>query len=149
MTFTTAFVYDGDGQFLGFSIYKKGAQKLHTANLWQEEDLEDLKQQLARLVDDLDVRAYWPDVRDPEVVALLDDSTWEPLELHPIEVDDEENSVIVWKIEPSEEYPHGIIDRTLSVIATKIVMAPAPVEVQARVKKACEIVARARAGQNL
>jgi hypothetical protein len=63
MSFQTVYVYDADGTFLGLSIYKPGAQKLHTANLWQNtpEDTADLARQLERLNDDVDVRAFWPD----------------------------------------------------------------------------------------
>lgn len=147
MSFQTVYVYDADGTFLGLSIYKPGAQKLHTANLWQNtpEDTADLARQLERLNDDVDVRAFWPDVRDPEVQALLDDPEFEKLKLSPVEVVDEDKSVFVWIEEPSDENPYGKADPELSVIVYKNEMAPAPVDVQARVKKACEVVARRRA----
>lgn len=147
MNFQTVFVYDTDGAFLGFSIFKPGAQKLHTANLWEDtpEDKADLKAQLDRLNDDYDVRAYWPDVRDSEVVALLDDPGFEPLKLSPVEVVDEEKSIFVWIEEPSDENPYGKADPDETIIVYKNEMAPAPVDVQARIKKACEIVARDRA----
>jgi hypothetical protein len=147
MNFKTVFVYDSESNFLGFSILKEGAQKLHTANLWQDtpEEVKDLKLQLDRLNDDYDVRNYWPDVREPEVQALLNDPTFEPLKLHPVEVVDDEKSVYVWIEEPNDENPYGKADPELSVIVYKNEYAPAPVEVQARVKKACEIVARNRA----
>lgn len=147
MSFQTVYVYDADGEFLGLSIYKPGAQKLHTANLWQNtpEDTADLARQLERLNDDVDVRAFWPDVRDPEVQELLDDPEFEKLKLSPVEVVDEDKSVFVWIEEPSDENPYGKADPELSVIVYKNEMAPAPVDVQARVKKACEVVARRRA----
>jgi hypothetical protein len=147
MSFQTVYVYDADGTFLGLSIYKPGAQKLHTANLWQNtpEDTADLARQLERLNDDVDVRAFWPDVRDEDVQALLNDPEFEKLKLSPVEVVDEDKSVFVWIEEPSDENPYGKADPELSVIVYKNEMAPAPVDVQARVKKACEVVARRRA----
>lgn len=147
MSFQTVYVYDADGVFLGLSIYKSGAQKLHTANLWQNnpEDTADLARQLERLNDDVDVRAFWPDVRDEDVQALLNDPEFEKLKLSPVEVVDEDKSVFVWIEEPSDENPYGKADPELSVIVYKNEMAPAPVDVQARVKKACEVVARRRA----
>lgn len=150
MSFETVYVYNGDGKFLGVSIYQPGAQKLQTANLWtdSEEDQKDLADQLQRLNANVDIRAYWPDVRDPEVQVLLNDPEWEPLALSPSPVMDEENSVIVWDVEPSDENPYGRMNEELSVIVEKTVMVPSPVEVQARVKKACEVVARERAGLN-
>jgi hypothetical protein len=150
MSFETVFVYNGDGQFLGTSIYQPGSQKLKTANLWtdSEEDQRDLAEQLQRLNANVDIRAYWPDVRDPEVQVLLEDEQWEPLSLSPAQVVDDEKSVIVWDEEPSDDNPFGRMNEELSVIVEKTVMAPSPVEVQARVKKACEVVARERAGLN-
>jgi hypothetical protein len=98
-------------------------------------------------VDNTDVRAFWPQVQDPAVQALLDDENFETLTLHPVEVMDEKNSIIVWEVEPSDENPHGRMDRNLSVIVNKTTMAPAPAEVKRRVMKACEIVARQRANE--
>lgn len=147
MAFKTVVVYDLDGEFLGYSIFADGAKKLHTANLWSEstDDVVDLQAQLARLRDQGDVLAFWPNVRDPEVQALLNDPTFESLALSPVEVVDDERSVFVWIEEPSDENPFGKMDRDASTIVHKTQMAPSPVDVQARVKKACEIVARRRA----
>lgn len=149
MSYKVVYVYDGDGTYIGATIHREGSQKLHTANLWTEsaEDVADLKDQLDRLRDDLDVRSFWPDVRDPEVVALLDNPEWEKLKLSPIEVVDEERSTFIWLEEPSDENPHGRADSDRTILVYKTEYAPAPVDVQARVKKACETVARQRANQ--
>lgn len=147
MAFRTVFVYDSEGQFLGYSIKKDGANKLHTANLWADTpaDKADLQDQLSRLVDNVDVRAFWPQVQDPAVQALLADDSFEPLALSPVEVVDEDKSVFVWIEEPNDENPYGKMDEDRSIIVNKIEMAPAPAHVTARVKKACEVVARTRA----
>lgn len=148
MAFEVVYVYDQNSTMRGATILQQGANKLHTLNLWDinnPEDAADLRDQLGRLVDNTDVRAFWPDVRDDDVQALLDDPNWEPLTLSPVEVMDEKNSIIVWEEEPADENPYGRMDRDLSVIVNKITQAPSPAEVKRRTMKACEIVARDRA----
>jgi hypothetical protein len=145
MAYSAVQIHDLDGRFLGFGIRQDGSLKLHSANLWAEEDADDLRLQLSRLNDQRAVLAYWPDVRDPEVKALTDDPTWEPLVLSPIEVIDEEKSIFVWIEEPNDENPFGRMDPDRSVLVHKFDHAPAPTDVQQRIKKACEIVARKRA----
>lgn len=148
MAFEVVYVYDANGTNRGATILQQGANKLHTLNLWDinnPEDAADLREQLGRLVDNTDVRAFWPDVRDADVQALLNNSEWEPLTLSPAEVMDEENSVIVWQEEPSDENPYGRMDSDLSVIVNKTVMVPSPAEVKRRTMKACEVIARSRA----
>lgn len=149
MAYHAVSIYDLDGNFLGYSVHQEGVDKLLNNNLWTEspEDVEDLKTQLARLNDATSIREFWPDVRDPEVKALTDNPEWEPLALSPVEVEDLDNSVLIWEEEPDDSIGSpGILDREASVIVTKWVNAPAPAHVQARIKKACEIVARQRAG---
>jgi hypothetical protein len=146
MSYSAVVVYDLAGAFLGYSIKQDGVDKLLNNNLWSPDDQDDLKLQLKRLNDATDIRNFWPDVRDPEVQALLDDPEFQPLELSPVEVVDEENSVFIWIEEPSEENPFGKMDPDASIIVHKNEMAPSPARVQERVKNACEIVARRRAG---
>jgi hypothetical protein len=146
MSYIAVSIYDLDGSFLGYGIKQEGVDKLLNNNLWTEspEDVSDLKAQLSRLNEAVDIRAYWPNVRDPEVQELVNNPNWEPLEYSPVEVVDEENSIQIWEKEPDNEQP-GILDHEASVIVYKHVMAPAPAHVQARIKKACETVARRRA----
>lgn len=150
MAFEVVYVYNQSGALLGATIKQDSSKKLHTENLWNINDpteAQDLRDQLSRLVDNTDVRAFWPQVQDPEVQALLGDDTFEPLELHPVEVMDEDNSLIVWDEEPSDDNPYGRMNKELSVIVNKTTMAPAPAEVKRRTMKACEIIARRRAQQ--
>ena len=146
MAYKAVSIYTLEGEFLGYGLKQDGVDKLHNNNLWTEspEDVTDLKAQLGRLNDAVDIRAYWPDVRDPEVTALTDDPEFEPLTYSKVEVVDEENSLFIWIEEPTDESP-GQMDPDASIIAYKWVDAPAPTDVQARIKKACEIVARRRA----
>lgn len=149
MAYEAVYVYNGTGGFLGYAIRNTtdGANKLHNTNLWADTpaDLADLKEQLTRLNDFTGIRSYWPDVRDPEVLAYTDDPSWEPLPLSPVEVTDDDKSVIFWiqEPDPATGFP-GRMDKESSVIVMKTVMAPAPAHVQARIKKACEIVALRR-----
>lgn len=150
MKFEAVAIYNLDGQFLGYGIRNtdEGVTKLHSANLWRdtEADKADLREQLGRLNANVDIRAYWPQVQDPDVQSLLNDPTFEPLKLSPIEVVDEDASVFIWHQEPDHQTGDpGIMDQDNSVIIYKTVQAPAPVEVKRRIMKASEIVARARA----
>jgi hypothetical protein len=144
MAFRAVQVHDLDGKFLGFAIQQEGAQKLHSANFWPEAETEDLRAQLSRLNDQRAVLAFWPDVRDPDVQTFLTNPAWEPLALSPQEVVDEDKSIFVWIEEPNDENPYGKMDEDASVLVMKAIMVPAPTDVQQRVKKACEIVARQR-----
>lgn len=121
MAFDVVYVYDGEGNFLGSTIYKEGSKKLHTANLWQEtpEDVEDLNAQLTRVREEEGIRINWPDSEDPDVKALLDDPGWEEVP----------HDIRVWKDDGSLEYTH----------------VQDPVKVAMRIHKACETVARERA----
>lgn len=147
MSFEAVQVHDLDGKFLGYAIKKEGAVLLHSLNIWTEspEEIQDLQEQLSRLNDQRAVLAFWPDVRDPEVQELLDDKSWEPLPLSPQQIVDEDKSIFAWIEPPSEENPYGRMDEENSIIVHKTVMVPAPTDVQQRVKKACELVARRRA----
>ena len=149
MSFEPVYVYDGDGNFIGSSIHKSGSQKLHTANLWKEtpEDVEDFNAQLTRLRDQADVLAFWPDSSDPEVTALIDDPTWEPLSKESIEVVDEDKSVFIWEEAPdSRGNPSGTLDEEQSSLVYKTIEVSTDLaEAQRRVKKAHETGARNRA----
>lgn len=148
MSFTALAVYDLEGNFLGWTIghFEKNVYKLHTTNLWQENEGDDLKDQLLRLNDQVDIKAFWPDVREPEVQALLNDPNWAPVQKVPVEVPDNEKSLFVYLEEPREEdgFP-GRIDEENSVIVYTEIMVPSPADNLRRVKQACEIVARERA----
>lgn len=142
-------LYDLDGDFIAFTIGKAGPDgtllKLHTTNVWAQEDGVDLSQQIDRLNDQNDIRAFWPTVRDPQVQALLADPSFEPLQLYPTEVPDETKCVYVYHEPPREEdgFP-GTIDEDNSVIIMKTVMVPSPAASLNRAKMACEVVARQR-----
>lgn len=141
-------LHDLDGDFIAFTIGKvdENVLVLHTTNMWTEEDSADLTEQIDRLNDQTSVLAYYPDARDPEVQALLDDPTWQPVDRIPTEVPDNDKSVFIYTDPPREEdgFP-GSIDEDNSIIIMKTVMIPSPADTLRRVKDACEIVARKRA----
>lgn len=142
-------LYDLEGEFLGWVIGKRaenGNWTLHNDRVWTEADQDDFSEQIARLNDQGNVLAYWPDARDPEVQALLADESWEPVDRIPTEVPDNEKSVFIYREPPREEdgFP-GSVDEENSIIVMKTVMVPSPADTLARVKKACELIARKRA----
>jgi hypothetical protein len=150
MAFEPVAVYNLDGVFVGYGIRNadEGVMKLHSTNLWGEtqEDKIDLNEQLGRLNANVDIRAFWPQVQDPDVQAILNEPTFEPLKTSPVEVVDEDNSVFIWHEEPNHEAgTPGIMDQDNSIIIYKTVQTPAPTDVKRRIMKASEIVARARA----
>lgn len=140
-------IYDNNG-FVGYTIRKKGVDKLHTMNLWTQEDIEDLKQQISTLNSSADIRNFWPDVRDPEVQILLNDPFWEPAPLTETQVIDEEASnLVLGETDPlTLEAP---LLESESNIVYKTILVPSPAGTTARVRKACEVVAVRRAEEAL
>lgn len=146
MSFDTVAVYDLEGAFLGYSIKKQGAKKLHTMNLWEDTDKDraDLAQQITTLCEAISINNFWPDVRDPDVQNLLDDPTFEPVPTTTQTVIDEDLSTLVF----GSEDPLTLIKPLLeneSILVYKDIDVPSPAGVQARIRKACEIVAVTRA----
>lgn len=133
--------------FLGYTIKNSEAPKLQTTNLWSDAEEAQLDEQIERLNHKVGILAYWPDPRDPEVRQYTDDPNWEPVAPEPVEVVDEENSIFIWNRLPNlDEGDVGQMDEDASTLVYKYVMLPPQVLLQARVKKAQEIVARRRAG---
>lgn len=158
-TYRALLVYDDQANFIGYVINKTGTLGLKGSNIFGPEDQEDLADQLRRLNEDVDIRAHWPRLDDPDVQKLLQDESWEPIEMKWAEAVDEENSFFVYgpaPIDPETGEPlidiqtgepsKGQLDKEASVIATKKVLVPKhPSDVAVRNKKAMELVARARA----
>jgi hypothetical protein len=111
--------------FLGYTIKNSEAPKLQTTNLWSDAEEAQLDEQIERLNHKVGILAYWPDPRDPEVRQYTDDPNWEPV---------------------APEPDVGQMNEDASTLVYKYVMLPPQVLLQARVKKAQEIVARRRAG---
>jgi NifB/MoaA-like Fe-S oxidoreductase len=140
--FVPVLIYNTDAEFLGYSIMRprqseKAPYKLQSTNVWKEDEISDLRQQVERLNERTGMLANWPSIDDPDVMKLIGNPTWEPVPDEPIQVVDEESSTII-------ENELGEVDHGKSNIVTKTIMGPSPVLAAARIKKAQEIVARRR-----
>jgi hypothetical protein len=156
MSYVPCLVYDLDGNFVGYSILNNEARKLKTTNLWTDEERAKLDEQVARLNGHQALSAHWPRLDDPEVIALLSDPSFMPLETEVADVVDDEHSYYVWTEVPEIDHAgqptgrmvKGELDRQASVIAYKKATVPKrPIDAQIRTKKAQEIVAQKRAGR--
>ena len=146
MAYRHVAVFELDGNFVGYSIIQDGAHKLQSTHLYAEKDGQELADRLQELNDSNAVLAAWPDARDPEVQALVNDSNFEPIEMSAEEVVDEDNSYIVYLKDADGEDTFEI-NQEASVLQYKVIQVPVrPSDVMARTKKACEVVARRRAG---
>lgn len=140
-------IYDIKGTFRGYTILN--ANKLASTNLWPDAELKDLQMQIDRLNEGTNIKQFWPNTRDPEVQALLNDPNFMPYETTTEQAVDEENSYYVWDrvTQDGQPAPGASIDHNASVIAYKAIQVPVrPEEVTIRFKRAHEIVARRRAG---
>src|SRR5258708_1993357 len=90
-------VYDQSGEFQGYCIRKEGVVKLQSTNLYLESEIAELDVQLGRLNEDAGLKAHWPSPKDPDVVAILDNPDFMPLEYADQQVIDEANSYIVYQ----------------------------------------------------
>lgn len=139
MQYEAVYLYTNQNKFVGVAIRKAGVEKFQSVNIWTDSptDVEDFKKTLAALNDESNLRQFWPSANDYEVLELVENPDWEPLELHEADVPDWDASTIV-----DDEF-NGI-DMELSTIVYKKAMVPNPTEAQDRYFKAQERVARAR-----
>jgi hypothetical protein len=152
-------IYDTDANFLGYTIKDADPAivKLQSTNLWLESEIDKLQEQLNRLNQAVDLRLYWPNPKDPEVLAILANPDFMPIEYIEMEMVDDEHSYYVWVQEPEYDPATGeptgrmvdgsVLDEQASVIRYKMGIVPArPSDELYRIKGACELVARQRAG---
>ena len=131
---------------LGFAIKEDGALKLQSTHIYPEEEADKLAERLAELNDDQEVQGSWPDAKDPEVQALVNDPNFEPVEMILDDVVDMEQSYLVPMVNMHGEEIPGVWDDNASVVVMKKAEVPKDSSAYfARTKKACEIVARRRA----
>jgi len=140
--YTPVLIYTNLGEKVGYTILNENGSQLKTLHIYKEGEEEDLHTTLGRLNEQSGILAHWPDIKDEDVQALLGDETWKPLVFNPVEVVDDENSRLVFTVDPISE--EGTIDEEASSIAYKTIQAPNPSEVTTRIKDACEAVARER-----
>lgn len=120
MSYLIAKIATLDDEELGYVVVKEGTAKLEDSNIWVEG--EGIEEHVAKLNDLVLLKQHWPDARDPEVTALVNDPEFEPLVYTEQEVYDD----------ATEEYAY--------INALKN-----PAQPMERYNIACEIVARRRA----
>lgn len=71
----------GETDLLGFGILKigEGNPQFEDVHLYSEDQLEELGARHSALVEAVELRKHWPDARDPDVMKLTDDPTFEAL----------------------------------------------------------------------
>lgn len=152
--FTPVMIYSMDAEFIGYAVMAQS--KLQSTNVYLAGEEAKLNERIAALNTDIDLRAFWPHPQDPEVVALLNDPTFFPIEYMEIDMVDDENSYYAWiQVEEVDNLgnPTGrmvdseVIDEEASVLSYKRGMAPIrPTDQLVRIKNASETIARKRAG---
>jgi hypothetical protein len=140
MPYSECLIYNTDGEFVGYGILKPDGNQLKSVNIWTDAETDDLNVQLGRLNADISIKASWPRIDDPDVLALIHNPEWEPIEMVEIIEVDEDNTHYVFNKETKQ------IDKEATVFAYfPPRLGPVrPVEAVARTKKAQETVARQR-----
>jgi hypothetical protein len=162
MSYNAIAIYSMAGDFIGYGIKDDALFKLQSANLWGEHEVDKLNENLKRLNVDIDLRRTWPNPKDPEVLQIVNDKDFMPIEYKEAQVVDDEKSNYVWEIVPAVDEngdylynPDGShvltqgenLDEAASTIFYKMAMVPAnPTDEMLRIKAACEVIARKRAG---
>jgi hypothetical protein len=153
MPYVALAAYDLDGNFVGYIPHAEGTLKIDGSNLYAEDETDKLRNRLEELNSGATIKAHWPDARDPEVVAMLEDPNFLPIETTRERIVDDENSIYFWYQPDGTSGPeppdvnNPQVDEEASIIVWKEADVPKrPSDVIARVRKASEIVARKRAG---
>lgn len=164
MSFEALYVYNDKSQFIGYVLKDPQVpDRLQSNLLYRENEVEKLNKRLAELNEDVDLKQHWPHPQDPAVRQLLADPTFCPINYVEREVVDDDASFYVWEqVQDVDERGNPKfdlitgkpvmvqgenIDRDASVIRYKLAKVPEkPTDEVFRIKKACEVVARQRAG---
>ncbi len=162
MSYSAVLLYNTQGKFLGYAIALNEQPKLQSTNVWMEHEGDKLQARLDELNTDVDLRRYWPNPKDPEVLQILDDLNFMPIEYIQAEMVDDDHSLYIWKQEPAVDERGGYIldpitgtvqmtqgselDEEASVIRYKVGKVPKnPSDMMLRIKAASEVIARRRA----
>jgi hypothetical protein len=125
MKYQALSTYDLSGSFTGYAIHKVGTTQLESVNLYDGDEANDLDERVHQLNEVALIRANWPASNDPDVEETL--GALMAAEEKPVD----ENA----RVAPSA-YTHEIAQGSRKI------------EQFAKLDKACEIVARKRAGLN-
>lgn len=82
-TFEILTVHNFDGDHQGYVVRKIGTEKLEDTNLWSE--LGEVREHVTDANNLALLRQYWPNPNEPEVVALIEDPDFFPLEYEEVE----------------------------------------------------------------
>lgn len=154
-------------ELVGYVIRKVGLPKLESTNIYttaqKDEAVEDLMDLNRRAM----LREFWPVPTDPEVVKLIEDPDFAPVEYDEVDVPDLENSKVVYDMKPgpaqidpatglvssfaADEIKYDdaglpIINWMASEIVYKKELQPKRTNGKSRIEKACEAVAERRMG---
>ena len=144
--FKPVLLYSVEGDFVGYGIM--GERKLQSTNVWGADEQEQLTTRLRELNEGEIVKKFWPKANDPEVLALLDDDTFEPIQYEIVPAIDFDKSHIIYKEGEIEDNfaGYGDIDFALSQIVYKEVKSPVDEAAgRMRMHRAMEAVAKRRA----
>jgi hypothetical protein len=140
-----------DGGFVGYGI--QGLNKLQSTNIWTEGEEVDLFNRLQALNESNDIKSCWPHPQDPDVVSLLDDHNFHPIEYTVTDVIDKDRSTLVYEqIEDRDitgittgKFVDGDIDLSRSDVVYKSIQIPKnPSDMKMRLQDAMETIARRR-----
>lgn len=138
-------IYDMDGDFVGFAIL--GEKLLQSTNVWAEGEWVDLEARVNELNESEALKAVWPTPADPDVLAILQDHSFMPIEYEVYEVIDYEKSQVVYQDNESDDnvFGWGAIDYDKSTIVYKTVESPVDAsEAALRRQEAMKLVAQRR-----
>lgn len=127
--------------FIGWTIVVDGQTKLHSTHYYPDSQLQDLQDRLAELDDEQRVLHHWPTLDDPHVQNLLQDPTFEPLEMTWVDAPVTRNGRVV-EDPTSDHDPARPWEAKLLTERKQVPKEPSAVT--QRIKRAQELVARAR-----
>lgn len=142
-----AYVRNLNDDLVGYAIIKhvaNGKIKFEGQFVYTKDELEDAVETVNTRNESYAIRTCWPDPQDPEVVALLADPTFDSGGVtYDSRVIDEDASDLVYEY---DEDNNPLIDFTNSHVVYKTIDQEYPSSTAERVHKACEAIARKRAG---
>ena len=136
-------IYDMDGDFVGFAIL--GKKLLQSTNVWAESELLDVEERVRELNEGEALKTVWPMPTDPEVLAILQDRSFMPIEYETYEVIDYDKSKIVYLDGIDDMIGSDGINHDKSIIVYKTVESPVDAaEAALRRQEAMRLVAQRR-----
>lgn len=156
-----------EDELVGYVIRKVGLPKLESTNIYTTAQKDEAVEDLMDLNKRAALRQFWPAPTDPEVMALLQDPDFAPVEYDEVDVPDLENSKVVYDTKPGppivevydgasrtigfgpdevkyDDTGQPAINWMASEIVYKKEQVPKRTDGKSRIEKACEAVAEQR-----